>query len=327
MALTGDMLWHDLLWQQALTDGGGSHDFAPQLEALSPATEADLAVAHQEVPVGEPDGPFENYPAVVVPPQTLDGLRRVGFHAITTASNHSMDGGHVGLGRTLDAADRAGLAHAGTARSAEEQATPSIVTTASGVRIGLVAGAYGLNGYRLDRDKQWAWNGLDPDLMAADAARCRAAGADLVIAAVHAGVEYQTEPTSQQREVAHRLAESPDIDLVYGHHAHAVQPWEDHNGTWILYGLGNAMAAQSTKEPRTREGAIARITFRHDPTAGWWLAHAAYVPTLIQARPWRVYPLGAPEVSHRHRVEVGERTYRAITSWGAAGIYPVLHGL
>ena len=47
---------------------------------------------------------------------------------------------------------------------------------------------------------------------------------DLVIVAVHAGTEYDTEPNSDQVTAAHNLLASPDIDLVYGHHPRVVQP-------------------------------------------------------------------------------------------------------
>jgi hypothetical protein len=39
---------------------------------------------------------------------------------------------------------------------------------------------------------------------------------DLVIVAVHACTEYDTEPNSDQVTDAHTLLASPDIDLVYG---------------------------------------------------------------------------------------------------------------
>ena len=40
----------------------------------------------------------------------------------------------------------------------------------------------------------------------------------------------------------HALLASPDIDLVLGHHAHVVQPFEQIGGEWVAYGLGNFVA-------------------------------------------------------------------------------------
>jgi poly-gamma-glutamate capsule biosynthesis protein CapA/YwtB (metallophosphatase superfamily) len=59
---------------------------------------------------------------------------------------------------------------------------------------------------------------------------------------VHAGTEYNTD----QVTAAHTLLASPDIDLVYGHHAHVVQPLQKIDGKWVIYGLGNNIAAQET---------------------------------------------------------------------------------
>lgn len=44
--------------------------------------------------------------------------------------------------------------------------------------------------------------------------------------AMRAGEEYQSTPSSQQKQATKTLLVDPDIDLVYGHHVHVVQPME-----------------------------------------------------------------------------------------------------
>lgn len=74
--------------------------------------------------------------------------------------------------------------------------------------------------------------------------------------AMHAGDEGVIEPTAQQQELADILTKSDDVDIVYGHHAHAVQPIEKVNGKWVVYGLGNLVAQQlSTNIPQVRSRA------------------------------------------------------------------------
>jgi len=128
LALTGDVLLHDGLWDVARADARragqspGSLDFGPILQPTRPVIRAaDIAICHLETPVAESAGPFQSYPAFSVPPQILSAIAGTGFDACTTASNHSVDQGFEGVTRTLDAMDRNGIRHTGTARSAREQ--------------------------------------------------------------------------------------------------------------------------------------------------------------------------------------------------------------
>ncbi|MDU1779839.1 MAG: CapA family protein, partial [Propionibacterium sp.] len=140
---------------------------------------------------------------------------------------------------TLDALDSAHVAHSGTARSAAEADRPVILTAHNGLKLGLVSGAYGLNGQSVPKDKSWAWSDARADHLLARAAAARRAGADVVIVAAHTGEEYQQEPTKEQIQLATRLTASPDVDMVYCHHSHVVQPWAKVNGKLVIYGLGN----------------------------------------------------------------------------------------
>jgi len=179
----------------------------------------------------------------------LDGLIATGFDACSTASNHTLDQGAAGLTRTLDEFDAAGLVHDGSYRTSEDAATPTVTTTSTG-RVGLTSATYGLNSG--EPGEPWMVTPLDPEAIVAKAERAKAAGADIVIVAIHAGTEYQTEPDSDQVEAATALLASPAIDLVYGHHAHVVQQIDRINGKWAIYGLSNMIAAQDTNRPDSR---------------------------------------------------------------------------
>ena len=71
-------------------------------------------------------------------------------------------------------------------------------------------------------------------------------------------------PNAEQKNAAKTLLADPDIDLVYGHHAHVVQPMEKINGKWAIYGLGNNIAAQGTEITGTRDGLLVRVQFSKD---------------------------------------------------------------
>ena len=89
----------------------------------------------------------------------------------------------------------------------------------------------------------------DVDGMLAAAARARAAGAEVVVASLHCCVEYEHDPTDAQVAAVRTLLASPDIDLVLGHHAHVVQPFERIDGEWVAYGLGNCRRALDARLP------------------------------------------------------------------------------
>ncbi|MFJ6278949.1 CapA family protein [Arthrobacter subterraneus] len=233
VVLTGDLLLHEGLWEQAALDGGGNPDFGPMLAAQAEyVTPADLAVCHLETPLAEPGGPFSGYPAFNVPPQIAEAVAALGYDACTTASNHTLDAGTTGLNRTLDTLDSAGLGHTGSYRTQAEAAEPLIMDTGK-ARVAVVTGTYALNG--IVPEFSWQVDQLDPAGMIARADAARAAGADVVLAAVHAGDEYADYANAQQQDVAHALVDSGRFDLVYGHHSHSVLPIEKYNGVDCLW--------------------------------------------------------------------------------------------
>ena len=150
MLVTGDMLVHAQLWEQARADalatGAKGLDFGPLLAGQRRYIEkSDLAICHQETPVAGPTGPFSAYPSFNVPPQIITAAQQVGYQACTTASNHTIDRGTAGLVRTLDALDAAGLQHTGSYRSEADSRGVLILQTAA-AKIAVIEGAYGLNG-------------------------------------------------------------------------------------------------------------------------------------------------------------------------------------
>lgn len=291
--VTGDLLWHPPVWESGMNDDG-SWDFTPVFEDISPVlNEADVAICHQETPFSEWGGPYAEWPMFKSPPQIAQGIADAGWDMCTVASNHTMDWGPEGMIRTLDAMDDAGIVHAGAARSPEEDAAPRIFTTADGVRVAVVTGTYGTNGMPVP--EPWMLQDLNPDALLAKAAEARAAGADIVLVAVHAGDEGVTEPTQQQLELADILTRSPDIDAVYGHHVHAVQPIERVNGKWVVYGLGNHVAHQIPENTLAYDGMSVEFRFVPRDGGGWEVAELTYIPTIIT--PHGVTPVKAAPIS------------------------------
>ncbi len=282
VALTGDVLVHNTVWASAdRVAPGPALDFRPMLAPLRPAVSgADLALCHLETPLAPRGGPYQSYPLFAAPPALVPALKWVGYDGCSTASNHSVDQGFPGVARTLDTLDAAGLVHAGTARTARESARVTGFRV-NGMDIAWLSYTYGTNGMPVDADKPWSVNLVDVPRVLRDARRARAAGADAVLVALHWGDEYSHAPSAYQRDVAERLTRSEAITLLYGHHAHVVQPIERVNGTWVMFGLGNLLAGQSTTAPGVSDGLIGLVTLRQRGSGPVRVARPTYRPTYI----------------------------------------------
>jgi poly-gamma-glutamate capsule biosynthesis protein CapA/YwtB (metallophosphatase superfamily) len=278
---TGDVLIHPALTEQAEADGGGKIDYRPLLAGIKPLISgADLGICHLETPLAPEGGPYSGYPSFSAPPEIADALEDTGYDTCSTSSNHTIDQGADGVKRTLDKLDATGIKHTGSARSAAEAAKPLILDV-HGVKVAQVSYAFGFNGIKVPAGKPWLANQIDVDDVLASARKARAAGAQVVIASLHWGVEYQHDPTAEQRSQAKKLLASDDIDLIVGHHAHVVQPFEKIGDKWVAYGLGNSVARHSEPRGDTEEGAAARFRFVRDGDR-WKVDKAEYIPTYIK---------------------------------------------
>ena len=133
-------------------------------------------------------------------------------------------------------------------------------------------------------------------------------GAEIVLAAVHAGEEYSSRPSPQQLQVNRALADSGQFDLVYGHHTHSVLPVEKHGDTWIVHGLGNSLSEHATRVPVNNEGLTVRATFvradgRWTARPPVWVPHVLTVAWEPAERPLDDRGYGA-RLRHRSDLEV-----------------------
>ncbi|GAA3870986.1 CapA family protein [Streptomyces lacrimifluminis] len=291
LVASGDVLPHDSVIARANADAGGTgYDFRPMLAGITPVvSRADLALCHMETVYGA-DGDYSGYPAFKSPPQIAQALADTGYDGCSTASNHTLDDGADGIQRTLDALDRAGVRHAGTARTAEEADAVTLLR-AGAAQVAHLSYTYDTNGYPLPAGQPWAVDLIDENRIVADARAARRAGADVVAVSLHWGTEWQDEPDETQLGLADRLTASrtdggrPDIDLILGTHAHVPQAYEKVNGTWVIYGMGDQIAGAMTNheglsDPRGNQGTLGRFTFAPPAREGdrWEVTRAEFLP-------------------------------------------------
>ncbi|MEU6314182.1 CapA family protein [Streptomyces sp. NPDC047014] len=334
LVASGDVLPHTSVIRRAAEDAGGEgYDFRPMFSGVKKLVSgADLALCHMETIYGEDGGPFSGYPAFVSPPAVADGLKDAGYDGCSTASNHTLDDGADGLRRTLDRFDKAGLKHAGSARTAAEAATVTTYTAGS-AKVAHLAYTYDTNGYPLPEGQPWAVNLMKQDKIVADARAARKAGADVVLVSLHWGTEWQTAPDDTQLSLGKALTASqtagrPDIDMILGTHAHIPQPYEKVNGTWIVYGMGDQVAGEmfnhsGARDLRGNYGSLGRFTFAPPAAEGqrWQVTKAEFVPQMMDLSSGRVVHLPdalAEDPGREDYTSAREEITEAVLSRGAA---------
>lgn len=280
--MSGDVLIHSPLVSQARRDrvaGGPSLNFDTMLAAQKPrVSSADLSICHLETPIAPMGGPYTGYPRFKAPAHIVTSLRRVGYDACTTASNHSLDDGQRGVTRTLQVLDSNKIEHTGTARSSTERSRP-LIRTVKGVKIGIVSTTFSTNGIPVPSTKKWSVNTLSKTALINDVNRTKAAGAEIVVVAVHAGTEYSHVPSTQQKQIRSWLAATQKVDATYFHHAHVVEPVEKVGYRWVAWGLGNTFATSTTTpNSSTGEQVMTRFNFRRVYGQKWTVKSVGVIP-------------------------------------------------
>ena len=245
----GDVLMHMPVMEST---PAGSGDITANIAAETPWVEGlDLALCGMEVPVA-PDGVYSGYPAFGTSTEVVAALARSGWDGCATASNHAADRGESGVVATLDALDAHGMGHAGTYRSRQDASVPfalyELERGGRTVTVAQISTTMDLNGLEDPTGYSVALNDVGAITKAATSAR--AAGADLVVVHSQLGEEYETTPNDAQVSYAQALADSGQIDILFGAHPHVPQPAEKlpggvgGKGMWVSYSAGNYISNQ-----------------------------------------------------------------------------------
>ena len=246
----GDVLTHMPVMDD--TAGGGG-DIEPLIAAARPWSEGvDLALCGMEVPVS-PDGVPSGYPVFGSTTAVVDALSRSGWDGCATASNHSWDQGFDGVVATADALRADSMGYSGTNRTQAEAAAPyqlyELTRDGMTITVAQLSTTYGLNGF--SADPEWAVNLNDVAWVEAQARAAREAGADVVVLHTQLGEEYSTDPVPEQTEFARAVAQTGQVDVLFGAHPHVPETNEllpggpGGRGMWVSYSAGNFISNQS----------------------------------------------------------------------------------
>ncbi len=287
IAAVGDVLSHMPIVNSAKVADADSYDFRPVFAPVAPyISEADYAVANLETRLAGAEFGYSGYPLFNSPDSLAHALKVAGFDLLATANNHSLDYGWEGITNTLETLEASGLAHVGTYRSIEEKAAPFVVDI-KGVKVAFLNYTSYLNGLDPPQEHEdYAVNTLDVDAVGREAMLARMWGADIVIALLHYGDEYEREPSEAQVEVSEAIL-SRGVDVILGSHPHVVQPighffdfasWRV-NDKYVVYSMGNFVSAQ-----RWRYSDSGIIAYVHIEKKGIraYVTGISYLPVYVQ---------------------------------------------
>ncbi len=289
IAAAGDVLPHMPIVDSVKDAETGEYDFSPVFAPIAPyLARADYTVVNLEARLAGPEAGYSGYPLFNSPAELASALDIAGVDLVATANNHSLDYGSQGIVSTLDQLDEAGLAHVGTYRSAEERATPFVVNI-DGVKVAFLNYTSWLNGFALPEGQEdYAVNVVDADVVTADAITARAWGADLVIALLHYGDEYERQPSEAQIETTSEIL-ACGVDVILGSHPHVVQPilhrlepsrWKD-TDKYAAYSLGNLLSTQLWPDSDTDNGLIAYVNIEKRGLHAY-VTGISYLPVYMQ---------------------------------------------
>lgn len=301
LTAVGDFLMHMPVVQAAKTRDG-AYDFKPifsEVEHLLGGS--DLTIVNLETRLAGKSFGFSGYPVFNTPEALALDMKDIGVDVVLTANNHSLDRGWPGVVNTLNNLEAAGLSPLGTHRSAEE-AGEVFITEVKDIKIGILNYTESTNGIPLPKGKEFAVNLIEPQKIYEDIKKLKDRHAEIIIACLHFGTEYQRYPNEFQRKLVEDLF-NRGVDIVFGDHVHVIQPMELQNVAtekgekqcFVAYSLGNFISNQSWRYSNC--GLIANVEVEKAAAGEIKIKNVDYVPVWVDTfvqnghRKYRVLPV------------------------------------
>lgn len=175
-------------------------------------------------------------------PRHIQGLNFAGVDVVNLANNHSGNYGISGKNNTVKLLDNAGILSAGISGPVYKNVGGSRFAFLGYNEVGFQEGISGISRENIINEINMAKS-----------------NADIVIVQFHWGVEYTTQITQVQKDLAHLSIDS-GADLVIGNHPHWIQPVEIYKNKLITYAHGNFIFDQEWSQ-KTKEGIVGKYTF------------------------------------------------------------------
>ena len=280
----GDIMGHLSQIEGAYVKETDSYDFKPVFSLIKPyMQDCDICMANIETTF-KGSKPWQGYPGFNSPDELLYDIVDTGIKVALLSNNHMFDTRITGLMRGLEMFREAGVMTAGAQKDGEENYT---IIEINNVKLGIVAytyetsmynGLHTVNGIAIPADDYDNMNGFGYQNYDADLAKikatidnCKAAGAQVIVAYMHWGEEYQNSANNWQKRIAQDLADN-GADMIIASHPHVVQEIDEINIARdghlhkipVFYSIGNFVSNQrqeTLSNKYTENGLLACVDF------------------------------------------------------------------
>ena len=255
----GDLLYHIPIYRTALKEDG-TYDFHENFDYVKPwFKKADLVIGDFEGTISK-DHYLAGYPLFNAPGEVMDAIKDAGYQVLDLAHNHILDSQLEGVISTADAIEKAGITPIGVYTHEARDKAPLVIKEVNGIKVAFLAYSYGFNGieeYISKEDYNNYLSDLNEDKMKAEIERAEKE-ADITVVMPQMGIEYQLEPTEEQKQLYHKMIDW-GADIIFGGHPHVVEPAEtvekDGDKKLIIYSMGNFLSNQRIETMQDEENA------------------------------------------------------------------------
>lgn len=285
---------------------GGQYVFDQCFEQIKPIISgADLAMGNLETLVAEdypytakrryeertitPDeGPpyttlvrVGGNPKLNAPESYLSAVVGSGFDVLATANNHAYDRAEHGIIQTMQKLEEYNVIHTGSYALPEDK--QPLVVTVNAIDIGIVSYT-DISNKKPGSAQAFMLDKYDEDLLAADIAATKQAGADFIVVYIHWGNENTHKVSSRQKQMAQFIADA-GADLILGSHSHCTQPFDavqtERGLVPVIYSMGNLISSMG--RTINKDSVIVNFVLEKNFLTGETaLVSLTYTPTLLQ---------------------------------------------
>lgn len=235
----------------------GDLSFVSEIKDL--ISDSDLRIVNLEAPVCN-DMPSAKLsktgPNLRVSAEALKPLKYLCVDYVTTANNHMMDYGAIGLKETHDICKQNGIKTIGSGRNFEEACLVECVNIKN-KSVALINACE--DEWSTTHEDSPGCNPID-EIELYRQIQLAKERAHIVIVILHGGNEHYELPTPKMVKLYRWLTEI-GADAVIGHHTHCFSGYEIYNGHPIVYSLGNFVFDRITNYEPWYIGVCANLYF------------------------------------------------------------------
>jgi len=197
----------------------------------------DLVVGNLETVIGNE---IAGFPKFSVPSPFVNALKRAGFNVLVTSNNHSLDQGEKGVVDTHRAIVNAGMIPIGTLGDSHK------TFEIRGIKLTIHACTTFVNADK--KSKLVSMWSQKIDLREG-----------INLAYIHAGKEYSSSSTAEQKEIVKILKEKGFAGVLFTH-SHVPGKLEFEGNFFVIYGMGNFISDQKNLKIEKGNCAIVELT-------------------------------------------------------------------